>query len=197
MICYLIPGCKTCIKQEKLLKKSPNPDINVRYMPMSQAKKTNYTFPLWKKGNQTYEGIVLPTSFGLPTLSEVFKSSSLTNKGHCPMLQRPTGPRDTHSQIWQGATMASNRPNFPKDKIINEFGKKSCFGSPILSGGSNSIKVQKAITNIKNEVGQRLKNSAIKAGSSLTAAGIPSIKGNKSIKIQRNNSGTFVTLRKK
>lgn len=200
MICYLIPDCKTCIKQEKLLKESPNPAINVRYIPMSQAKKTKHTFPLWKRGNQTYEGIVRPNSFGVPTLSEVFRSRNLTNKGLCPMLQRPAGPRDTYYQIWQGPkTMANNRLNFPKDKLVNGFGKKSCFGSPMLLGGGNSIKEQKAIKSINQKVGQRLKSSAVKAGgkSSLTAAGISSLKGSKSIKITKDATGTTLTLKKK
>ena len=200
MICYLIPGCKTCVKQEKLLKESPNPAINVRYIPMSQAKKTKHTFPLWKRGNQTYEGIVRPNSFGVPTLAEIFISRNLTNKGLCPMLQRPAGPRDTYYQIWQGSkTMANNRLSFPKDKLVNGFGKKSCFGSPMLLGGGNSIKEQKAIKSINQKVGQRLKSSAVKAGgkSSLTAAGISSLKGNKSIKITKDATGTTLTLKKK
>lgn len=200
MICYLIPGCKTCVKQEKLLKESPNPAINVRYIPMSQAKKTKHTFPLWKRGKQTYEGIVRPSSFGVPTLGEVFSSRNLTNKGLCPMLQRPAGPRDTYYQIWQGPkTMANNRLNFPTDKLVNGFGKKSCFGSPMLLGGGNSIKEQKAIKSINQKVGQRLKSSAVKAGGkgSLTAAGISSLKSNKSIKITKDATGTTLTLKKK
>lgn len=200
MICYLVPGCKTCIKQEKLLKESPNPAINLRYIPMSQAKKIKHTFPLWKRGNQTYEGIVRPNLFGVPTLGEVFRSRNLTNKGLCPMLQRPAGPRDTYYQIWQGPkTMANNRLNFPKDKLVNGFGKKSCFGSPILLGSGNSIKEQKAIKSINQKVGQRLKSSAVKAGgkSSLTAAGVSSLKGNKSIKITKDATGTTLTLKKK
>lgn len=200
MICYLIPDCKTCVKQEKLLKETPNPAINVRYIPMSQAKKSKHTFPLWKKGNQTYEGIVRPSSFGVPTLREVFSSRNLTNKGLCPMLQRPAGPRDTYYQIWQGPkTMANNRLNFPKDKLVNGFGKKSCFGSPMLLGGGNNIKEQKAIKSINQKVGQRLKNSAVKAGGkgSLTAAGISSLKGSKSIKITKDATGTTLTLKKK
>lgn len=200
MICYLIPDCKTCVKQEKLLKESPNPAINVRYIPMSRAKKTKHTFPLWKRGNQTYEGIVRPNSFGVPTLAEIFRSRNLTNKGLCPMLQRPAGPRDTYYQIWQGSkTMANNRLNFPKDKLVNGFGKKSCFGSPMLLGGGNSIKEQKAIKSINQKVGQRLKSSAVKAGGkgSLTATGISSLKSNKSIKITKDATGTTLTLKKK
>ena len=196
MICYLIPGCKTCIRQEKLLKQSPNPAINVRYIPMSQAKKSSHTFPLWKKGNQTYEGLLRTNSFGVPTLAEVFKSTNLTNKSLCPMLQRPAGPRDTYYQIWQGPkTMANNRLNFPKDKLLSNFGKKSCFGKPMLLGSGNSLKEQKAIKNINETVGARLKSSAIKAGgkSSLTAAGIP----DKSIKITKDATGTTLTLNKK
>lgn len=199
MICYLIPDCKTCVKQEKLLKESPNPAINVRYIPMSQAKKTKYTFPLWKRGNQIYEGIVRPNSFGVPTLGEVFRSTNLTTKGLCPMLQRPAGPRDTYYQIWQGPkTMANNRLNFPKNKLVNRFGKKSCFGSPMLLGSGNSIKEQKAIKSINQKVGQQLKSSAIKAGgkNSLTAAGISSLKGSKSIKITKDATGTTLTLKK-
>jgi hypothetical protein len=200
MICYLIPDCKTCVKQEKLLKETPNPSINVRYIPMSQAKKTKHTFPLWKRGKQIYEGIVRPSSFGLPTLSKVFRSRNLSNKGLCSMLERPAGPRDTYYQIWQGSkTMTNNRLNFPKDKLVNEFGKKSCFGSPMLLGGGNSIKEQKAIKSINQKVGQRLKSSAIKAGGkgSLTAAGISSLKSNKSIKITKDATGTTLTLKKK
>lgn len=200
MICYLIPGCKTCVKQEKLLKESPNPSINVRYIPMSEAEKTKHTFPLWKRGKQTYEGIVRPSSFGVPTLGEVFRSRNLSNKGLCPMLQRPAGPRDTYYQIWQGPkTMANNRLNFPKDKLVNGFGKKSCFGSPMLLGGGNSIKEQKAIKSINQKVGQRLKSSAVKAGGkgSLTAAGISSLKSNKSIKITKDATGTTLILKKK
>lgn len=200
MICYLIPGCKTCVKQEKLLKESPNPAINVRYIPMSQAKKTKYTFPLWKRGKQTHEGIVRPNSFGVPTLGEVFRSRNLTNKSLCPMLQRPAGPRDTYYQIWQGPkTMANNRLNFPKDKLVDGFGKKSCFGSPMLLGSGNSVKEQKAIKSINQKIGQRLKSSAVKAGgkSSLTATGISSLKGSKSIKITKDATGTTLTLKKK
>lgn len=199
MICYLIPDCKTCVQQEKLLKQSPTPNINVRYISMSDAKKSKHTFPLWKKGNQIYEGLVQPNSFGVPTLTEVFKSRNLTNKGLCPMLQRPGGPRDTYGQIWQGAkTMANNRLNFPKDKLVTSFGKKSCFGSPMLLGSGNSIKEQKVIKSINQKVGQSFKSSAIKAGgkSSLTAAGISSIKGSKSIKITKDATGTTLTLKK-
>ena len=58
MTCYLIPDCKTCIKQEKLLKANPDPNIIVRYIPMSLAKKNPHTFPLWIIGDQMYEGIV-------------------------------------------------------------------------------------------------------------------------------------------
>lgn len=194
MICYLIPGCKTCVKQEKLLKKYPNPKINVRYIPMPQAKQMKYKFPLWQKGKQTYEGIVRPNSFGIPTLFDVFRSTNLTNNGLSPMLQRPNGPTDRYYRIWQGSnTMANNRLNFPPNKLINEFVPKSCFGLPILLGSGNSIKEQKAIKNINQKVGQKLKNSAIKAGSSLTAAGIP----NKCIKITKDSTGTTLTLKKK
>ena len=199
MICYLIPGCKTCVKQEKLLKKSPNPAINVRYIPMSDAKKTKHTFPLWKRGKQTYEGIVRPSAFGVPTLGEVFRSRNLSNNGLCPMLQRPAGPRDTYYQIWQGPkTMANNRLNFPNSKLVNGFRKKSCFGSPMLFGGGNSIKEQKAIKSINKRVCQRLKSSAVKAGGkgSLTAAGISSLKGSKCIKITKDATGTTLTLKK-
>ena len=59
MICYLIPTCITCIKQESLLKSQPNPLINVRYVSMENAKKSKYTFPLWQKGNKMYEGILV------------------------------------------------------------------------------------------------------------------------------------------
>ena len=199
MICYLIPGCKTCVKQEKLLKESPNPSINVRYIPMSEAEKTKHTFPLWKRGKQTYEGIVRPSSFGVPTLGEVFRSRNLSNKGLCPMLQRPAGPRDTYYQIWQGPkTMANNRLNFPKDKLVNGFGKKSCFGSPMLLGSGNRSKEQKVIKSINRKFGQRLKSSALMAGGkgSLPAAGIPSLKSNK-IKITKDATGTTLTLKKK
>ena len=199
MICYLIPGCKTCVKQETLLKDSPNPKINVRYIPISMAKKTTYTFPLWKNGKQLYQGILRPNTFGgVPTLSDVFKSKTL-DKGLCPMLQRPAGPRDTYYQIWQGPkTMANHRLNFPDSKLVSSFGKKSCFGSPLLLGGGNSIKEQKAIKNINQQVGKRLKSSAIKAGgkSSLTAAGITSLKNNKSIQITKDATGTTLTIKK-
>jgi len=198
MICYLIPDCNTCVKQEKLLKESPNPNINVRYIPMAQAKKTKYTFPLWKKGKQIYEGILRTNSFGVPTLSEIFRSTNLTNKGLCPMLQRPAGPRDTYYQIWQGPkTMANDRLNFPQNKLVSGFGKPSCFGSAILLGSGNSIKEQKTINNTNQKVGKHLKSSAIKAGGkeSLTAAGIPSLKSSKFVKITKDLTGTTLTLK--
>lgn len=205
MICYLIPGCKTCIKQERLLKQNPNPNINIRYIPMTQAKKLKYTFPLWIKGKQKYQGVLQPNNFGtIPTMSEVFKSPRLNNKGLCPMLQRPAGPRDVYYSLWQGSkTMANNTLNFPKNKIINGFGKKSCFGQPLLLskgvGGGNSIKEQKTIQSINRKVGEQLKQGAIKAGgkNSLTAHGIKSLKGNKSIKITKDKTGTTLTLKKK
>jgi len=200
MICYLIPGCKTCVKQEKLLKDSPNPNINVRYISISMAKKTTNTFPLWKHGKQTHSGVLRPNSFGgVPTLSEIFKSRTL-KQGLCPMLQRPAGPQDTYKQIWQGPkTMANDRLNFPKTKLVTSFGKKSCFGSPMLLGGGNSITEQKAIKSINQRVGQRLKSSAVKAGGkgALTAAGVASLKSNKSIKITKDATGTTLTLKKK
>jgi len=198
MICYLIPGCKTCVKQEKLLKQAPDPSINVRYIPMAQAKQSKYTFPLWKKGAQTYQGIVRPNSFGVPTLNEIFRSRNVT-QGLCPMLQRPAGPRDTVAQIWQGSkTMANNRLNFPADRIVNGFGKKSCFGSPMLLGGGNSKQEQKAINRINQRVGKQLKASSVKAGGkgALTGAGISSLKGNKSIKITKDATGTTLTVKK-
>ena len=69
MICYLIPTCITCIKQEALLKSYPNPAINVRYISMETAKKSKHTFPLWKKGRANYEGIlVCKNSTSLPIL---------------------------------------------------------------------------------------------------------------------------------
>ena len=202
MICYLIPNCKTCLNQERIFKQSPNPNINVRYISMSSAKKTPYKFPLWINGKKKYQGLLKMNSFGsVPTLGEVFSGRCVNKSGLCPMLQRPGGPCDTYNQIWKSTkTLENNRKNFPDSKLANGFGKKSCFGKPLILGGGNSIKEQKMINNINRKVGQKLKSSAIKAGGkgSLTAAGIKNLKKNvKGIKITKDATGTTLTLRKK
>ena len=189
MIVYLIPTCKTCIKQENILKKSPDPQINVRYIPMMQAKKTAYTYPLWVKGRQKYQGVLKPNSFGsVPTLNEVFKSTNLNTHGLCPMLQRPGGPRDNYYRAWQGPYMLANKQlNFPNKLLLshstvksnpaksnmvrNNFGK-SCFGYPLYLGGGNSLKEQRRIAEINNKVGSWLKASGSKSTNKLTANGI-------------------------
>ena len=203
MICYLIPNCKTCLNQERILKQSPNPNINVRYISMGSAKKTPYKFPLWINGKKKYQGLLKMNSFGsVPTLSEVF-SGRCVNKSDLlyPMLKRPGGPRDTYNQISNSTkTLQNNRKNFIDSKLANGFGKKSCFGKPLILGGGNSIKEQKMINNINRKVGQNLRSSAIKAGGkgSLTAAGIKNLKKNvKGIKITKDATGTTLTLKKK
>lgn len=207
MIVYLIPTCATCIKQENILKKTPDPKINVRYIPMNKAKKTSYTYPLWVKGRQKYQGLLKPNSFGsVPTLNEVFKSTNLVTNNLCPMLQRPGGPRDNYYRVWQGPYMLANKQlNFPNKLLLshsqvksnpaksnmvrNNFGK-SCFGYPLFLGGGNSLKEQKRITEINNKVGKKLKISGNKSTNKLTANGIKitQVKGKK---------GTMITLHRK
>ena len=85
MICYLIPTCKTCIKQEKLLKAKPNPLINIRYVTMEFAKSTKYNYPLWINGPLKHEGFL--NLFG--------KTPEPTPKLKVPALPRPGGPRNS------------------------------------------------------------------------------------------------------
>ena len=172
MICYLIPECKTCIKQEKLLKAYQNPAINIRYVPMNFAKSTPYKYPLWIFGKDQYQGIL--NSFGeiRKTTPKKIVNSPLT-KLKVPALPRPGGPRNSNpSNIFQNKSLNLNKPS-----ILSNFGKKSCFGKSLLDG-RNSRSEQNIINNINNSMANKMYKSAGKAGATLTRHGLKSLKSN-------------------
>lgn len=168
MICYLIPDCKTCIKQEKLLKAYPNPAINIRYVTMNFAKSTPYKYPLWIFGKDQHQGIL--NSFGeiRKTNQKKIVNSPLT-KLKVPALPRPGGPRNSNpSNIFQNKSLNLNKPS-----ILSNFGKKSCFGKSLYGG--NSRNEQHIINNINNSMANKMYKSAGKAGATLTRHGLKSL----------------------
>ena len=172
MICYLIPECKTCIKQEQLLKANPNPSVNVRYVTMDFAKSTPHTYPLWMlPGTQYgYHGIL--NLFGeIPKNTPKKLVKSPTIKLKVPALPRPGGPRNSNpSNIFQNKSL-----NLSKPSILSNFGKKSCFGQSLLGGG-NSMSEQNIINNVNNSITNKMYKSAGKAGATLTQHGLKSNK---------------------
>ena len=107
MICYLIPTCITCIKQESLLKSKPNPSINIRYISMEKAKKSKYTFPLWQKGNKKYEGILVCKKEKMDGIFDSKHSQKVKKITPIPKLQKKS-------------CFGSSNPSTGKEVIISK-----------------------------------------------------------------------------
>jgi hypothetical protein len=155
MLVYLIPDCKTCIRQEKILKKNPS-NVNIRYITMSDAKKSPYKFPLWINKGKKYQGLLRINSFGkVPTVGDVFNQPLKTPL--CSILMRPGGPRDTNL-LKHGI---KNPVDFPTSKIKLAFGvKKSCFGKV----ETDESQPKKKIKNQKEKINKNKKSKITISG---------------------------------
>lgn len=148
MICYLIPECKTCIKQEQLLKADPDPSVNIRYVTMEYAKSTPYKYPLWILNRYQYQGIL--NSYGeipgttpkkLVKLSNIFQNQ--------PSILSNFGKKSCFGQSLLGGGNSMSEQNIINnvnksitDKMYKSAGKA---GATLTQHGLKSLKSNKQL----------------------------------------------------